>query len=73
MGGLDLLELDDKVGLAPWIAIGVVLQSQSAERFTDLVLARIRRHLQVSIVVACRVGFDHDACCVCLVPGAGEG
>lgn len=41
MGSLDLLELDDKLLLTPWISVGVVLQSKRAEGFADLVLAGV--------------------------------
>jgi hypothetical protein len=41
MRSLYLLELDDKLCLAPWIAIGMVFQRQLPESFPYLVLVCI--------------------------------
>lgn len=59
MCSLNLLKLDDELGLASWIAIGVILQSQSPERFADLAFAGVSGDFEVSVVVPSRVGFDH--------------
>lgn len=56
---LDFLEADDEFGLAPRIAVGVILQRQCAEGLADLVLGGSGRHLEVGIVVSRGISLDH--------------
>jgi hypothetical protein len=56
---LDLLKLDDKLSLTPWVAVWVVLQREGAEGFADLALAGIGRHFEVRVVVPRGIGFGH--------------
>jgi hypothetical protein len=56
---LDLLELDDKLSLAPRVAVWVVLQREGAKGFADLALAGIGRHFEVRVVVPRGIGFGH--------------
>lgn len=53
------MELGDKLSLATRISIRVVLQRKRAEGFADLILAGVRGHLEVGIVVARGIRFDH--------------
>ena len=59
MRSLDFLELDNKLCLASWIAVGVVLKRECAERFADLVLAGVGRDFQVAVVISRGISFDH--------------
>jgi hypothetical protein len=57
---LDLLELDNELGLMPGIAVGMILQSKSSESFADLAFGGIRGDFEICIVVSCRISFDHS-------------
>lgn len=60
---LDFLELDNELRLAPWVAIGVVLQRKAAKGFPDLVFACVGRDFEIRIVVSCGISFDHSCGC----------
>jgi hypothetical protein len=56
---LDFLELDDKLRLAPRVAVWVVLQRECSEGLSDLALAGVGGHFEVRIVVPRGIGFGH--------------
>lgn len=67
MCSLDFLKPDNEFGLAPRIAIRVILQRKRSESLAYLVFGGGGRDLQVGIVVSRGIGFDHGCGDSCLV------
>jgi hypothetical protein len=59
VGCLNLLELDNELSFASRIPVWMVLQRKRSESLAHFVLACVRGHLKVGVIVSSGVGFDH--------------